>query len=152
MSAMLVVPAGMVGHLRDGLQAELGSAGADIEQVTAKAGRERRPESYREPLERLDGARALLDVIGWSATDPPVEVQVDLREHRRALTTAFEVALLVAAQDLEEADAVDAERAKRGEAPKRDATAVCALVLRQFVSAVEAQIGRLGASAEEGVA
>jgi hypothetical protein len=55
------------------------------------------------------------------ALDQPTEGQVDLREHRRALMEALDVVLLVG-DAAEEADAVDAERAKRDEAPKRKAT------------------------------
>jgi hypothetical protein len=64
----------------------------------------------------------LLDLIGSGDPDQPTEAQVDLREHRRALMEALDVVLLVADADTEEADAVDAERAKRDEAPKRKAT------------------------------
>jgi hypothetical protein len=41
--------------------------------------------------------------------------------------------------DLEEAETVDAERAKRGQPPKREATIRRVLALREFVAAVEAQ-------------
>jgi hypothetical protein len=59
-------------------------------------------------------ACALLDLIGSGDPDQPTEAQVDLREHRRALMGALDVVLLVA-DAVEEADAVDAERAKRDE-------------------------------------
>ena len=55
---------------------------------------------------------------------------------------AFDVALLVADADMEEADAVDAARAKRGEAPKREATTRRVLALREFASAAKAQMER----------
>jgi hypothetical protein len=101
--------------------------------------REQHPKGYEEPLEYLDRARALLDLIGWGdVVEATAAVQVDLRQHRWALTNALEAALLIATQDLAEADAVDAERAQRGEPSRREATRARALMLRDFVSAVEA--------------
>jgi hypothetical protein len=146
MSVLFVVPAGMVGHLRGGLYSEIGGAAQAVLRVVEMPDREERPERYREPLERLDRVRALLDVVGWGETDPPVEVRVDLREHRWALMKALELALLIGSQDLEEADLVDAERAGRGEAPRREVTTVRVLMLREFVSEVEARVGILGAN------
>lgn len=74
------------------------------------------------PREHFNRACALLDLIGSGDPDQPTEAQVDLREHRRALMGALDVVLLVARADMEEADVVDAERAKRDEALKRKAT------------------------------
>ena len=93
-------------------------------------GRTRRPPSLaisassvgdEEPREHFNRACALLDLIGSGDPDQPTEAQGDLREHRRALMEALDVVLLVA-DAVEEADAVDAERTKRDEAPKRKAT------------------------------
>lgn len=81
----------------------------------------------------------MLDLIGSGDPDQPTEAQVDLREHRRALMEALDVVLLVADADTEEADAVDAERAKRDEAPKRKATTRRVLALREFASTVKDQ-------------
>jgi hypothetical protein len=58
---------------------------------------------------------------GSGDPDQPTEAQVDPREHRRALIEALDVVLLVG-DAVAEAAAVDAERAKREEAPKRKAT------------------------------
>jgi hypothetical protein len=74
-----------------------------------------------EPREHFNRACALLDLIGSGDPDQPTEAQVDPREHRRALMEALDVVLLVG-DAVEEADAVDAERAKRDEAPQRKAT------------------------------
>jgi hypothetical protein len=80
------------------------------------AGREQHPEWYREPLEHFDRVRALLDLIGWDATDTPAEVHIDLHEHQGAILDALRVEMIISDADLEEATAVDAERAKQGEA------------------------------------
>jgi len=56
---------------------------------------------------------------------------------------ALDVVPLVADADMEEADAVDAERAKRDEAPKRKATTRRVLALREFASTVKDQVDNL---------
>jgi hypothetical protein len=55
---------------------------------------------------------------------------------------ALDVVLLVA-DAVEEADAVDAERAKRDEAPKRKATTRRVLALREFASTIKDQVDNL---------
>jgi hypothetical protein len=143
MSIMLTVPAEMAEHLRSGLHSGIGDAAETIAQVVVEAGREQHPERYREPLEHFDRVRALLDLIGWSALDPAVEVRVDLREHRQAVLDALRVAMLVSDADLEEAERVDAERAKRDEPSKRETTIRHVHALREFVASVEAQVDAL---------
>lgn len=138
-STTLVVPPEMVRYLRDGLHNEIDNAAQAISQVVVDAGREQHPEWYREPLEHFDRVRALLDLIGWDETDSSAEVRVDLREHRRAILDALRMEMIVGDADLEEATAVDVERARRGELPKREATTQRVLALREFVAAVEAQ-------------
>lgn len=59
--------------------------------------------------------------------------------HRRGL----DVRLLVAADDLEEADVVDAERAERGEPSKREATTGRVFALREFAASVEDLAGHV---------
>ncbi len=138
MSTTLVIPPDMVSHLRDGLHASIGSAAEAISQVVAQAGRERHPERYREPLDRLDEARALLDLIGWRETGAPTEVRVDLREHRRALLDALGLEMIVAEDDQLESARIDTERAARGEPPQRGAAAVRVRALRKLATSVEA--------------
>lgn len=50
---------------------------------------------------------------------------------------ALDIRLLVAKDDLKEADAVDAERAQRGEPPKRQQTVERAEAVREFAAAVK---------------
>jgi hypothetical protein len=145
MSNMLVVPAGMLGELRCGLHNVLGQAAEDVSEVTVRQARERHPEWHDEPLQHLDRARALLDLIGWAESGPPAAVRVDLGKHRWALLGALEIALLAGSDEVQEAEKVDAERAQRGQAPKRDATLVRVLAVREFILTVEDQVRALGA-------
>jgi hypothetical protein len=143
-STMLTVPAAMADYLRSGLHSEIGIAAEAIAQVVIEVGREEDPGRYREPLERFDQARALLDQIGWSAAGRAIDVCVDLCEHRQAVLGALRLAMVAGDADLEEATRVDAERAGRGEAPKREATIRQVRALRRFVSAIESEHGSEG--------
>ncbi len=92
MSTTFVVDAGMVGCLRIGLHSVLGQAAEAICEVVEHGGREHRRESYAEPLDRFDHARALLDVVGWEEGDATArtrDVEIDLRAHRDALLVAL---------------------------------------------------------------
>jgi len=136
MSTMLTVPAEMVEHLRSGLHSGIGDAAETIAQVVGEPAREQHPEWYREPLSHFDRVRALLDTIGWAATDPPAEVSVDLREHRHAVLDALGVAMIVADADLKAAETVSTANGK--------ATIRRVLALGEFAAAVEAQADALG--------
>jgi hypothetical protein len=145
MSTTVVVPDHMVGHLRSGLYTLIGDAAEELSRIVETRNRELRPESYEEPLEHLDRARALLNVIGWEATEPTASAHVALREHQRALMNALNAALLIATQEREEADAVDAERARQGEPPTGDVALARFYALRLFVSSVETEVDELHA-------
>ncbi len=54
------------------------------------------------------------------------------------LNEALDVMLAVGEDDLKEADAVDAERAKRGEPPKRETTTNRVLAVREFAASLGA--------------
>ncbi len=89
MSCMFYVPGCLVGCVRRGLLVELSMAG---EEISALAG----AEALGEALEELrllvacvDGARALLEVLGCATAVDPVVVGVDLRLHRWALQLAL---------------------------------------------------------------
>lgn len=142
--SLITVPPAMLGELRNGLHAVLGSAAVNIAQTTARRERERHPEWYTEHRAQLERACALLDLIGWTGPRHPAAMRIDLHVHQQALTQALEVRLLVAADDLEEAGDVDAERAERGEPPTRESTEQRVAALREFAAAVR---GLAGASA-----
>lgn len=134
---LITVPAGMLGELRNGLHTVLGDAAQGISQVTDAGGRERHPEWYAEHRERFERTWALLDLIGWSEPKHPSALRLDLQRHGEAMIEALDVRLLVAEDDLKEADAVDTERAERGEPPKRQQTIERAEAVREFAAAVK---------------
>jgi hypothetical protein len=140
---MITVPAEMVGELRHGLHTVLGDAAEGVSQITEQFGRERHPEWYAEQRERFERAWALLDLIGWREPKQPTAVRINLREQHRAVNEALDTRLMVAADDLKEADAVDAERAEQGEPPISEATTNRVLALREFASSVKGLVGHL---------
>ena len=140
---IITVPAELVGELRHGLHTVLGNAAEGVSQITERSGREHHPEWYAEQRERFERTWALLDLIGWREPKQPAAVRINLCEHHRAVSEALDVRLTVAADDLEEADAVDAERAEQGKLPMREATTSRVLALREFASSVEDLVGHL---------
>ena len=134
MSSKLTIPAELVRTLRIGLHSELGEAASEIDQITYQPGREEYPEWYEEPLTQLDGARALLDVIGWGETQQPVAVEIDLAEHYAALFGALRGQVLIHQDMIEEAEQVDADRAEQGKPPKAEATIARAAALDRLLA------------------
>lgn len=134
---LITVPAEMLGELRNGLHTVLGDAAQGTSQITDTGGRERHPEWYAEHRERFERTWALLDLIGWSEPKHPAALRLDLHRHGEAVIEALDVRRLVAEDDLKEADAVDTERAERGEPPKRHQTIERAEAVREFSAAVK---------------
>lgn len=89
MTTTLNVPAPIVTHLRGGLYVALCEVVNEIDDRAAVSGRERHPEPVIEALGRLDGIRALLDLIGWRIPDVEVSVEIDLGPHGRVLVDAL---------------------------------------------------------------
>jgi hypothetical protein len=143
MNTMLTVPACMVLQLRHGLHEEIGNAAEVISRVVEAPGREEHTEWYRPSLEHLNAALKLLNVLGWKTADQVAKARVNLHEHGEILLTALRGHLLVEDDALDEAAAVDAERAKRGKPPKREATARRVLALRDYIAHVEARMDTL---------
>lgn len=85
---IITVPARIVGYLRDSLHTELAIAAEDIGQVSDEGGR-RRPELYAEPINRLDCARALLDLIGWKEASSSGSVAIKTAAHRDTVLAAL---------------------------------------------------------------
>lgn len=142
-AVIITVPAEMAGELRDGLHTVLGNAAEGVSQITERFSREHHPEWYAEQRERFERTWALLDLIGWRELKRPAAIRINLREHHRAVSEALDVRLLVAEDDLEEADAVDAERAEQGKPPMREATTSRVLALREFAASVKDLVGHL---------
>lgn len=142
-AVIITVPAELVSELRHGLHTVLGNAAEGVSQITERFGREHHPEWYAEQRERFERTWALLDLIGWRESKQPAAVQINLREQRRAVREALDVRLPVAEDDLEEADAVDAERAEQSEPPMREATTSRVLALREFAASIKDLVSHL---------
>ena len=134
---LLTVPAGVVVWLRRGAYAEIGSAAEAINESAFRDGRGGHQEWFRGPARDLCGVFVLLDAIGWSRTDPPVDAQVDLRNDRRVLMKALEGALGFAEEDIEE-----------GLLRERGAEVERVGVLRDVIAVVQGHIDAL--AVEEG--
>jgi len=74
----LSAPAAMLEGLRKGAYTEIGRAVEAVEDVVFLSDHEAHRERLRGALERLADTCALLDVIGWAGSDPPLELRVDL--------------------------------------------------------------------------
>lgn len=144
MSSKLTILAELVRTLRIGLHSELGEAASEIDSITYQPGREEYPEWHEDPLMQLDGARALLDVIGWGETQQPVAVEIDLADHYAALFGALRGQVLIHQDMIEEADQVDADRAEQGKPPKAEATIARAAALDRLLASAEVQAEALG--------
>jgi len=103
MSTTLTVPAEIVGHLRCGLHMELGHAAEEIATLSTLRDRETYPGWYAEPLQQLDAARALLDVVRWSPIDDSEPVTIDFDQHQPILVAAL-TGLLEIERDLMDVD------------------------------------------------
>ncbi|HUB73081.1 MAG TPA: hypothetical protein VL979_03455 [Solirubrobacteraceae bacterium] len=103
MSTTLTVPAEIVGHLRCGLHIELGHAAEEIATLSTLRDRETYPGWYAEPLQQLDAARALLDVVRWSTIEDSEPVTIDFDQHQPILVAAL-TGLLEIERDLMDVD------------------------------------------------
>jgi hypothetical protein len=146
---LVALPAEVVGAFCDGLVGALGDAAQALCEAISASPCARPDGWYREPLARLDRVRALLDELEWDEGDPLVELEVDLREHGQAAMEALAVALATGEDDLAEAEAVDADRARRGFPPKRGVTIERARTLREFAAIVWTRLELLAREGSE---
>ncbi|MGH2904059.1 MAG: hypothetical protein ACRDK7_10810 [Solirubrobacteraceae bacterium] len=140
--AQVSIPARAVDLLRQALYAEIGLAAEAIDAVAFARDREAHPEWFRGPAESLRESYALLDTIGWSRTDPPVAVRIDLRRDGWALVRALSRALEFADEEVSERTRRDVKQ--RGVAAERE----CVGILCDFTAVVQARIDAL--AVEEG--
>lgn len=143
MTSTLVVPAGMVTYLRDGLLSEIVDATSNLHNAGTRTTTMSKPGWYREPLAFFDRHRVLMDLIGWEYTDTQADVQIDLQEHREAVLEALRARLNYTDDELQEGMRVEAKRATAGEPPQDATLTERVLALRQWGAAVEAQAGTL---------
>jgi hypothetical protein len=134
-ATIITVPAELVGELRRGLHSALGAPAEGILDVIGRADRETQP-AYEPHLERL-AVCAVLDLIGWTMPARPLATTLDLTAHRDVVTAGLGFALLASADEVSEADAVDADRTAREEPPKARVTVKRAIALRDFAACVK---------------
>lgn len=96
------IPGGLVQTLRGATYATLGTTAESVATLTSPADPETNPEAFIFLLDRLDGARALLDALGWQENAPEHSVRLNARLHE-PLKAALDLALLVAETQAETA-------------------------------------------------
>jgi DNA-binding XRE family transcriptional regulator len=146
MTSTLVVPAGMVAYLRDGLLSGIVDAASDVQDAGTLTEKMSKPGWYQEPLAFFDRHRLLMDLIGWEDTDTQVDVQIDLQEHRGAVLEALWSRLNYTDDELREGMRVEAKRAAAGEPPQDETLTERVLALRDWAAGVEAQANALAPS------
>jgi hypothetical protein len=134
---MVTIPPDLLDDVRDLLYAHLDRIGRELFYAGEGPISERDPAQYAGIFERLDKVRSLLDMTGWAGgLDAPTEVKVDLDEYGTVLEVAVERALRIDRDVFREIDRVDAERARRGEAPIREAVTARLNALQVFLATV----------------
>lgn len=133
MDSLLKVPAMIVDELRVGLRSILGQAASDVSTAMDK-GCMFHPQRVEDPLRRMDYARALLELIGWTQMRKPETVNLDLDVHRWAFVNGLEWALVVGCENVE---AEDRDSCRQTDENKHDRDIVSLLVLRQYLENVE---------------
>jgi hypothetical protein len=101
MSAV-VVPAGLIDVIRDGLRGQISVAAALLVEAEVELGAREHPERYQRPLASIDALRALLGEIGWDT--PPRDLQIDLEIHGWALIHSIDDRIEVLIDRLAEID------------------------------------------------
>ena len=137
----VTVPAGIVDGLRDGAFAAIGKAGEAINESAFAKGRGEHPGWFHAPTNDLEELFALLDVIGWPETGPPVSVQVFLWADGRALMKALRQALDCAEADAGEAVRRAAKQSETARLAEHGAAIEHVGVLRDFMALARPRFG-----------
>lgn len=139
----MVVPAGIVDELRLAVFAAIGEAGEAINESAFAKDRMEHPEWFVVPTNDLVEMYEMMEVIGWTATVPPVSVRVDLWAHGRALMRTLQGALEFAEADASETARRDAEQSETACSAERDAEIDRVDVLRDFIAKAQAHFDAL---------
>ncbi|MFI5003446.1 MAG: hypothetical protein ACHQE6_00385 [Solirubrobacterales bacterium] len=109
----ITIPAELVSLLRDGLRFDLhGQLDSTAALLEPRDRKDIRAE-VDGGLARANGARALLNVVGWiEPVDEAFPVEVDVREHRDTLLRALLTRIESECSVREDREASDAERAE----------------------------------------
>jgi len=137
MRTILTIPASLVPSVREGLFCLMGDATQEISGALIRPERELHPEWFKTGRQRLEGAFALLDLIGWATGGEAREVEVEVRAHGQRLKDAVDLFLPLIADQEQEADASDAWRSEHGKPPRKAEIIGSALALREFATLVE---------------
>ena len=119
MSASVEVPTALIAPVREGLIHGIGDVAEELTHLVELPDREQNPQRFDVPFGKLELIRARLATLGWGESDPDMTVRVELDAHGQALTDALDAAVVFANDEVEDADDVDRERAKRNETPTR---------------------------------
>ena len=123
MRSTVVIPAGVVELLRDGLRGQIASAAQRIINAAGQLDAREHPERYQDPLRYIYALNTLMEEIGWSTQ--PSNLQVDLPTHAWALIEALQDQVSVHANMLRDSHLND----ERREALMRDMKPLSTLAL-----------------------
>jgi hypothetical protein len=107
----VTIPATIVDWVRRATYAEIGLAAEKLDTAAFASDREAHPEWFLGPAANLRESYALLDEIGWAKTNPPLAVQIELRDYSWALLRALEGALEFADEEIGDHVGEDVEHA-----------------------------------------
>jgi hypothetical protein len=85
MTDKVLIPAGIVDLVREGLRSQLAIAARQLTDVDGLSSTREHPERYTDPLLCLDALRAVMQEIGANRVDPQDDLQLDPQAHGWAL-------------------------------------------------------------------
>ncbi len=133
----VMVPAEVVDGLREATFAAVGKAGEAINEAAFAKGRGENPKWFHAPMTALEELFALLDVLGWTETAPPLGTEIFLWADGRALMTALQEALGFAEADASEAVRRNAEHPEAPHFAEHSAAIERVDVLRELIAVVQ---------------
>jgi hypothetical protein len=143
MSTTLTIPAGLVPDVREGLCSLVGDAAGGLMHAVEQPESERHPEWFKAPLERLDRACGLLNVLGSDAGCPSTDTDVELDEHGQTLEEAIAGYLPIREEQAKEADLTDGWLAQHGRPPNKPQVLRRLAALRDFATLLERRVAEM---------
>jgi hypothetical protein len=133
----VTVPAEIVDGLREATFAAVGKAGEAINEAAFAKGRGENPKWFHAPMTALEELFALLDVLGWTETTPPVGTEIFLWADGRALMMALQEALGFAEADAGEGVRRAAERPEEPRSAEHGTAIERVGVLRELIAVAQ---------------
>ena len=121
-ATQVIVHPRLVDSLRCAIYAEIGTAAESLDTAVTAGDREAHPERFRAAAQSLRESYGLLDSVGWTKTEPPVAVPLDLREDSWALVRALD-----SAQEFAGEEVYEVSRDTDGQAPACETERLCRL-------------------------